>query len=290
MSNGSTKNLNKSTNFVPISQFSCFLVDNGSLRPAPTLNLRIVANQLGGQLGIPVHPVSLLHSSKVDLAKLGGVQANLLNESLKLSLRFPEPNHILILPMFFGPSRAITEYIPQVVDQIKGEGGSVDIRIANCLVQRDDDSAKLIAQALLERIQQVATNIPASESIPQVVLVDHGSAVKGVLQAREFVSNELENLLEDDFSYAGQCSMENPKGAEKYSNLLLEELLASFSLDTPVILSQMFFANGRHAGADGDIATICRASGHEKVFQTEPLLEHSLLVELLKRRALEAIA
>ena len=48
----------------------CVLVDNGSLKPEPTLHLRGLASDLEDELSVPVHPVSLLHSSKVDSSLL----------------------------------------------------------------------------------------------------------------------------------------------------------------------------------------------------------------------------
>ena len=289
MSNGSTKNLIKSSNFSKISEYSCFLVDNGSLRAEPTLNLRKIAVELGGRLGIPVHPVSLLHSAKVKNEKLEGIQAKLLEDSLKTYIEFLESKPILILPLFFGPSRALTEYIPNIVEKLQRQDASLHIRIANCLINKKDHSAEIMARILLDRIEEVARHVPSSDRLPQVVLVDHGSALQEVLHVRELVSEELKKVTSGGYDFRGGCSMENPKGAEKHNNRLLLDMLNSVSAHAPVILSQLFFSNGRHAGKDGDIENICKDSGHTGISKAQPILNHSLLIDLLTMRALEAI-
>jgi len=57
---------------------SVFLVDNGSLRPASTLNLRRIAATLSEHTGIPVEAASLLHSNKVPAEDLEGTPATTL--------------------------------------------------------------------------------------------------------------------------------------------------------------------------------------------------------------------
>ncbi|MDP7497218.1 MAG: hypothetical protein QGI77_12325, partial [Roseibacillus sp.] len=51
------------------------LVDNGSFRAESTLSLRRTAEALGVRICAEVHPVSLLHSIRVDPVELGGVPA-----------------------------------------------------------------------------------------------------------------------------------------------------------------------------------------------------------------------
>jgi len=289
MSNGSTKNLIKSENFAKISQFSCFLVDNGSLRAEPTLNLRRIAIELGGRLGIPVHPVSLLHSSKVNNVHLEGIQANLLEDSLRAYIQFPESQPVLVLPLFFGPSRALTEYIPKILAKLSREVPSLDIRLANCLLSHNDDSSEFMARILLNRLQEVSQNFSPGDQVPQVVLVDHGSAVQEVLHVRQLVSRQLKQVTIGKYDYIGDCSMENPQGAEKYNNRLLSDLLSSVDPNIPVILSQLFFSNGRHAGKDGDIEKICRSSGHTAITLAQPILNHPYLIDLLILRAIQAV-
>ena len=53
------------------------LVDNGSHRAASVLSLRRIAKELSVRSGREVHPVSLLHSTKVDPEELDGVPADI---------------------------------------------------------------------------------------------------------------------------------------------------------------------------------------------------------------------
>jgi hypothetical protein len=56
--------------------------DNGSWRPAATLNLRVIARRLQAVIGVGVRAVFLLHSSAIALRELGGVPAQILEPAL----------------------------------------------------------------------------------------------------------------------------------------------------------------------------------------------------------------
>ena len=59
------------------------LIDNGSHRAESTLSLRRIAEALSAKLDGKVHPVSLLHSTKVDPAELGGTPAQIFEPFLR---------------------------------------------------------------------------------------------------------------------------------------------------------------------------------------------------------------
>ena len=59
-----------------MTETEVFLVDNGSLAPDATLELRGLAKALSGRLNYPVEVVSPLHSHKVDPVDLDGVEGN----------------------------------------------------------------------------------------------------------------------------------------------------------------------------------------------------------------------
>ncbi|HRE81125.1 MAG TPA: cobalamin biosynthesis protein CbiX, partial [Opitutaceae bacterium] len=90
----------------------CFLFDNGSLRSEATLELRKIAAALSSRLERPVLPVSLLHSSGVDPSLLGGQAAELLEPALRVHVAEGR-NKAVLLPFFFGPSAALTRYLPE---------------------------------------------------------------------------------------------------------------------------------------------------------------------------------
>ncbi|HEY0943642.1 MAG TPA: cobalamin biosynthesis protein CbiX, partial [Opitutaceae bacterium] len=93
----------------------CFLFDNGSLRAASTLSLRGVAAALSTRIDAPVRAVSLLHSSAIDPAELDGEPAELLEPALDAYFASGGRSAVL-LPLFFGPSAALTDYVPARVE------------------------------------------------------------------------------------------------------------------------------------------------------------------------------
>src|SRR4051812_40087720 len=96
------------------------LVDNGSLEPAATLALRGLAQQLGARIGTGVEPVSLLHSSAIDAAQIGGKPAEILVPALERRLANGRTDFV-VLPLFFGPSRALTDYLPENLARLRAK-------------------------------------------------------------------------------------------------------------------------------------------------------------------------
>ena len=110
------------------------LADNGSLEARSTLNLRKAAQLVVESTGVEVHPVSLLHSSKVDPQSLDGVRANAMEDFLAGPIA-QSSEDLRILPFFFGPSRALTEWLPKKLEQWKSEKDGRMFRILDCLHQ-----------------------------------------------------------------------------------------------------------------------------------------------------------
>jgi hypothetical protein len=93
--------------------FACFLFDNGSLRAESTRSLRSLAARLAARLGHPVQAVSLLHSTRVPAAELDGVPTYLLEPALDAWFATAPQGQALLLPLFFGPSGALADYVPE---------------------------------------------------------------------------------------------------------------------------------------------------------------------------------
>ena len=89
------------------------LVDNGSYEPAATLALRGLALEVGKLIGQEVHPVSTMHSTKIDPALLGGIPAVIFEGAVQQA-KADGIDELVVIPLFIGPSRAITEYLPKV--------------------------------------------------------------------------------------------------------------------------------------------------------------------------------
>jgi len=276
----------------PDKKPAIFLVDNGSLRPAATWSLRTLAANVTQAAGVRVEPVSLLHSHKVDPAKLGDQPAEILEPAIQ-SRAQQGVRHFLILPLFFGPSKALTDYIPKVVARLAVDFPSLSIRIAPSLIY-DEDDYRLCAEMLGEFILDTAERKRLRK--PKVTLVDHGSPVQAVTAVRNKLAQMLENNLAGEMECVRPSSMERrPEPDYAFNEPLLENLLREPDFATgEIIVSMLFLQPGRHAGPGGDVQTICKeAAGNPAHFRTHvtPLIgQHPKLIHLLKRRLEAALA
>lgn len=267
---------------------ACFLFDNGSLRPAPTRGLRAVAERLERKIGCPVKPVSLLHSNAVPAALLGGCSAELLEAALGTALAGGMQTAVLV-PLFFGPSAALTEYLPDRMRRLAAAYPEASVRLARCVVQIADSNDWRIARILASRIVAACGSNPP-EKRWQVVLVDHGSPQPAVTEVRNHLARQVAKLLGDRVGGVHAASMERRPGAEYAFNdpLLADRLRQAPCNEGKVIVARQFFFPGRHGGPGGDIEEICEAASRESrsldVVLTEPVGEDDLLVDVLADR------
>lgn len=260
------------------------LVDNGSLQPAATLNLRRIARALSEKVGLIIDPVSLLHSSGVEAALLEGRPAEILEPALRRR-HAAGIRRFVLLPLFFGPSAAITSYIPERVQALRETLGGLDVSVAAPLVDKDRGLGGL-AGILRDQIREVLAG--HSGERPWVILVDHGSPQPAVAEVRDRVATRLANELSGEVTSVVAASMERREGSEyAFNEPLLERALAS-TPDGPGILALMFFSPGRHAGPGGDIEEICARAQRERpelrIHFTRLVGEHPALVEILAER------
>src|SRR5882757_4325794 len=120
-----------------------FLVDNGSLEPAATFSLRTIAQRLAIALGQIVEPVSLLHSSSIPADRLDGTSAEILEPALERRCQ-AGTNDFLVVPLFFGPSNALTDYLPRRVAALKEKFPGLRVRLAAPLVNPADSGDQRI--------------------------------------------------------------------------------------------------------------------------------------------------
>lgn len=274
-----------------LEQITCFLFDNGSLRAASTLALRRVSERLGERIGTEVRPVSLLHSSRVDVNELAGEPARLLEESLD---QFAQDGvgTAVILPLFFGPSSALVEYLPPRLAALQTKHPQCQFILANCLESPGDDSTKLLACAIERAMgEAIAQN---SITAPAIVVTDHGSPLATVTDVRNRIGEQLAATGPLAISVA---SMERREGEEyAFNEPLLEKALNELaqSGQTEAVVALQFLFAGRHAGPKGDIAQICADVSREypqlRIVITEPIGESLEIIELLARRFNAAIS
>jgi len=277
----------ESTESLPVSPM-IFLCDNGSLRPEATLALRRVALALERSLGQPVAPVSLLHSSGIDTGRLEGRPAELLEPAVAAALA-GGVRSVTVLPFFFGPSAAVTAYIPERLRGLLEGNPGCELQIAAPLVRRDQSGDHRLPDALADRVR--ATRRARGWGVGPVVLVDHGSPQPAVGEVRNDVAARLARVLGEP---VWPCSMESREGPEyAFNRPLLAERLRLAPCDRGrVLVVQQFLAPGRHAGPGGDLDVICQEAQRDQpeleVAMTEPVGEDPRIVEILANRFAEA--
>lgn len=234
-----------------------------------------------------VHPVSLLHSSRVDPAELDDQPAELLEPALA---EFAQAGGqcAVLLPLFFGPSGALHDYLPPRLDALRCRFPHTRIVMAPCLESEHDDSAMILAGALQAEIKR--TSLAAEMSCPQVVVTDHGSPLPGVTAVRNRIGQALATLWPDS-QHVSVASMERRDGAAyDFNEPLLATALAQAASDGAgqVVVALQFLFAGRHAGPAGDVADICATAikhyPHLRIAMTAPIGESEAVLELLARR------
>lgn len=264
------------------------LIDNGSSRPESTLALRRLSVALGERLGTEVQPVSLLHSDKVSAAALGGRPAETLDPFLRRRLAAGK-REFLAIPLFFGPSRALSRFIPETAVGLAPDLGPCHVQVAPPLCPLPEGEPRL-ADILADHVEGTAR--ARAIRVQRVVLVDHGSPIPQVTAVRQWLAARLRERLGPEVELR-EAVMERRPGAEfDFNGPLLADVLeglAGSDPGDPVILAMLFLAPGRHAGPGGDIAQICAAleQAHPgfRVHPTALVGEHPGLIPILTDRA-----
>ncbi|MCF8002642.1 MAG: cobalamin biosynthesis protein CbiX [Chromatiaceae bacterium] len=273
------------------------LVDNGSRRAEATIALRRLSATLEQQLELPVHPVSLLHSSKVPAAQLGGRPAEILETFLA---RKAAEGHrdFLAVPLFFGLSRALTKLIPETVAQVSADGYPVQVAVADELCPLPDGEPRLAA--ILDRAIRTAisglSQATENKQPPYALVVDHGSPIPEVTAVRRWLTAELKGLADGDYRL-GEAAMERRPGPEyAFNGALLEEALATIGASEPeaqVVVGMQFIGPGRHAGKHGDVASICQEAQRQfpdlEICISRLVGEDEALIDILSDRAKMAL-
>lgn len=274
------------------SDFACFLFDNGSFRAESTRSLRRLALRLAARLGHPVRAVSLLHSTRVPAAELDGDPAQLLEPELDAWFAVHPAGCALLLPLFFGPSGALTEYVPERLASLRARHPGARAVLAEPLVLAEEEPVELAA-TLADRVRSTAAE--RGWRRPRVALCDHGTPQRAVTEVRDRLGRYLACALHEEVESVAVCSMERREGEEFSFN---EPLLATLLRTPPfnageVVVALQFLSPGRHAGPGGDVATICdeaeaaaRMAGRAlRTAMTGTLADDSRVDAVLARRA-----
>lgn len=268
-----------------------FLFDNGSLRPESTLSLRRVAAALAEVTGLPIQAVSLLHSSNVPAIALEGEAARLLEPALVAHFEAFPRGEAVLLPLFFGPSAALTEYVPARLASVRARFPEARVRMAPWLVNPEDGDRRLAAM-LADQVRTVM--LARNWARPKVLVVDHGSPQPAVAAVRDHLGAQVRGELGDEIEALAVASMERRDGdAYAFGDPLLAAALRTPPFNRgDVVVALQFLSPGRHAGPGGDIAEICAAAEAEqpelRTQMTEPIAADGRLVSLLADRLAEA--
>jgi sirohydrochlorin ferrochelatase len=272
------------------SKRSYLLVDNGSTRAEATLNLRRLAIALGKRCGLEVAAVSLQHADRIPAADLDGRAAETLASHLRHK-RAEGVDEFVLVPLFFGSSRALSRFIPDTLAEVTRETGAFHLEVGHPLYPLPAGESRL-AELLCDQVRRAAAG--GGVSAEQVVLVDHGSPIPQVTAVREGLAAQMRARLGSRVSLQ-EAVMERRSGSEyDFNGMLLEERLQAMAQENPhqtVILAMLFFSPGRHAGPGGDIEEICRrvmqAVPGFQVIPTALVGEHEGLVDILAERLRE---
>jgi len=267
------------------------LVDNGSVRVSAQLALRDLANTLGLRINQTVHPVSILHSDKIDPIDIefqlhqqpGRIFLEFMQEQLELGQR-----SFIIIPLFFGQSGALTSFLPSQLEKLQSSYGEFFLDIKDTLYPLPTGEPMLvnIFQYYLQQVIEESKNLQDQA----FVLVDHGSPKPEITAVRADIANHLNVLFQDLFTI-DEAVMERRDGKEyDFNGRLLKDYLEQ-RINTGVKkinILLLFLLPGRHAGENGDIQEIIEEAQikHPQIRITcSPLIHtQALLLDCLEQR------
>jgi sirohydrochlorin ferrochelatase len=268
-----------------MTQPTILLADNGSRRADAVFNLRRLAAGLSDVAGREVHAVSLQHADRIPPDALDGTPAQTLASFLRQWLEQGERS-FLLLPLFFGPSGALSRFVPEQARRLEAEFGPFELRLAPVLCPLPTGEPRL-ASILIDQLSSASGGVPAG----RVILVDHGSPEPAVTAVRRYLADEMRVRLGPAVELL-QAVMERRHGKDyDFNGELLETLLnrlAEADDGTAVYISQLFLSPGRHAGPGGDIETICATARQRhpglRIILSELVGSHPALTGILLDR------
>ena len=221
------------------------LIDNGSLEPAATVNLRATAAALSARTSVAVHPVSWKHSARIP----GG--ADVLAPFVLARVAAGE-REFLFVPFFISEQGAIGSALRADLEKLQASVGPFSISFTAGLA-----SSGAIPPILAARIRET---IAARALVrPTVIVVDHGGPSAASAALRDQLAAETRALLGPEISTLAAASMEGGEHAHTHPLLAAQLRVPGFS-SGDVVIAPLFLSPGRHAGPDGDLAQLAVAA------------------------------
>ena len=225
------------------------LIDNGSLEPAATRNLRVVAASLASAVDQPVAAVSWKHSDRIPLSALDGDPAGVtLGTFVRARLAAGERQFVFV-PFFISPQGAIGSSLRADLEKLREPATPFEFTFTGSLAE-----AGAIPAILAARVRE--TIALASLERPPVIVVDHGGPSPASATLRNHIADALRALLGEEIGPLAAASMEGE--AHAHNHPLLSAQLRTPGFDSgDVVVALLFLSPGRHAGPFGDIARLC---------------------------------
>lgn len=263
------------------------LLDNGSKSPEATRSLRELAARLQARSGERIEPVSLLHSDSISPAALHSRPAQTLEPYLHAQLKIGQ-QEFLILPLFFGLSRALTRFIPDTCDALSAKFGAFCLQTAAPLCPLPHGELRLV-DILEDNLTHCRNR--SHRPLQQVFLVDHGSPIPEVTAVRNWLARQLGERI-SPWAELSEAAMERRPGSDyDFNGPLLADALDAHARAHPkacVAVAMQFLAAGRHAGPNGDVVGICRDIEQRHPgyrISISPLMgKHPLILDILHDR------
>ncbi|MBT3203329.1 MAG: cobalamin biosynthesis protein CbiX [Gammaproteobacteria bacterium] len=271
------------------SDVTIMLVDNGSVKPEATLQLRRLAESLGNNCEQKVFPVSLRHANRINSDFLNGKPAStlvpFLSERLKAGF-----NQFILIPLFFTESGALTSFVPEQLELLERQFGKIDLTVTDVIYPLPEGDNRLVNILFDHVLQQIRNDTSVKHNI---VLVDHGSPSQKVSAVRQHVAAALQSKFND--VVIEQAVMERREGEQyDFNGPLLDQWLEQKAThgELSAIVVLMFFLPGSHAGDGGDIENICHGIKQQhpdfNIYITPLVAENAGLIDILLCRVLAA--
>jgi sirohydrochlorin ferrochelatase len=228
------------------------LIDNGSLEPAATRNLRVVAAALSSANDVTVHPVSWKHSDRIPLSALDGDPAGTTVGPFVRTHLAQGKRQFVFVPFFISAQGAIGSSLRGDLEKLSSPEAPAEITFTRSLA----DSG-VIPQIVAARVRE--TIQLAGLDRPPVIIVDHGGPSPLSAALRNQIADETCLLLGAEAGPLAAASMEGEAHPHNHP-LLADQLRAPGFANGDVVIALLFLSPGRHAGAGGDIAQICGAA------------------------------
>lgn len=262
------------------------LVDNGSVRANATRQLREVSKTLSNKINQHVYPVSFKHANRIPASEIDNQPAQVFYDFMHDQLSTGERDFIL-LPLFFGNSKALTSYVPEQVRLLEDKFGHFNLTVKDVIFPLPGGEP-LLTDIIFDHI----INTAEQNQLPldNVVLVDHGSPIPRVTAVRKKLAESVQQKLGNKI-LLNQAVMERREGKQyDFNGDLLEDWLSKLAAsgEKSAIVALLFFLPGRHAGEGGDIVEICESVMDKfpgfKVSISPLISEHPQLLSILQSR------